>query len=280
MFARRSESHPATALLICQEEHRMSTDFALPAPRGHAAPVLRAPAQEAILDAERVAEVPAAPSATVSKLARASVGTALFGLALRSAAEKVTPDWGHLGWAGALPAAVLLSWGVCLPALYILWAAKQREVGIAHCMSATAEAIATTGMTLLALCPVWLAYAHLVGGPPNAYFHVMLGAVAFLAFAGVRGTAVLLGALRLQKRAALHLAAWTLLYGMVGLQAAWMLRPFVGTPTDTSGKLALFRPLDRSAFDATWNLFGSNVNSLTGQRTLRQAYPFSRDRGE
>ena len=191
----------------------------------------------------------------------------------------------HSPVAGLISAPKLVAVGlgslaVCLPSLHVYGRLLGNPSGILQVACEALTALATTGMTLLALCPVWLAYAHLVGGPPNAYFHVMLGAVAFLAFAGVRGTAVLLGALRLQKRAALHLAAWTLLYGMVGLQAAWMLRPFVGTPTDTSGKLALFRPLDRSAFDATWNLFGSNVNSLTGQRTLRQAYPFSRDRGE
>jgi hypothetical protein len=60
-----------------------------------------------------------------------------------------------------------------------------------------------------------------------------------------------------------HLALWTLLYGLVGIQAAWVARPFVGNPASRDVH-ALFRPLESSAFDATQTLIGSNLGVLSG----------------
>jgi hypothetical protein len=89
----------------------------------------------------------------------------------------------------------------------------------------------------------------------------MLGSLAFLGLAALRGVWVLVKALRLQRRTVLHLLAWTALYGMVGVQMAWVVRPFVGTPGSPA---VAYRPLESSAFDAAATLWRSNVDSLTG----------------
>jgi hypothetical protein len=89
----------------------------------------------------------------------------------------------------------------------------------------------------------------------------MLGSLAFLGLAALRGVWVLVKALRTQGRTVLHLLAWTALYGMVGVQMAWVVRPFVGNPGSPT---VVLRPLESSAFDAASTLWRSNVDSVTG----------------
>lgn len=171
--------------------------------------------------------------------------------------------------AGALaaPKLVLVGLGslaLCIPALFVYGRLLGNDASPFVVVCEALCALATTGMTLLGLCPVWLGLTHLVSGMHSGYFHVMLGSIAFLGFAGLRGVFVLLGALLNERRPALHLFAWALIYGMVGMQSAWMLRPFVGSPEDTRGHLVVLRPLERSAFDATLTLMRSNANAVFG----------------
>lgn len=109
-----------------------------------------------IIDALRVpTPEPATPPAViVRKLGWSAAGIALFGIALRTAAEQASPDLGHLVWSAALPMSLLLSWAVCVPALYILWAARQQGIGLAHCVQAMAEAVSTTGACLASTAPL------------------------------------------------------------------------------------------------------------------------------
>jgi len=165
----------------------------------------------------------------------------------------------------AAPKLMLVGLGslaVCLPALHVYGRLLGARVRALQAVCEALVALATTGLTLLGLCPVWLAFANAVNHPPTGYFHVMLGSVAFLGLAALRGVWVLVGALRAQRRTVLHLLAWTALYGMVGVQMAWVVRPFVGTPGSPT---VVMRPLESSAFDAAATLWRSNVESLTGE---------------
>ncbi|MDY7231360.1 hypothetical protein [Hyalangium rubrum] len=164
----------------------------------------------------------------------------------------------------AAPKLMLVGLGslaVCLPALHVYGRLLGGRGSALQAVCEALVALSTTGLTLLGLCPVWLAFANAVNHPPTGYFHVMLGSLAFLGLAALRGVWVLVKALRIQGRTTLHLLAWTALYGMVGIQMAWVVRPFVGTPGSPS---VAFRPLERSAFDAASTLWRSNVDSLTG----------------
>jgi len=165
----------------------------------------------------------------------------------------------------AAPKLMLVGLGslaVCLPALHVYGRLLGARVSALQAVCEALVALATTGLTLLGLCPVWLAFANAVNHPPTGYFHIMLGSVAFLGLAALRGVWVLVGALRVQRRTVLHLLAWTALYGMVGVQMAWVVRPFVGTPGSPS---VVMRPLESSAFDAAATLWRSNLDSLTGE---------------
>jgi hypothetical protein len=171
----------------------------------------------------------------------------------------------------AAPKLVLVGLGslaVCLPALYVYGRLLGNESTILQVVCEALTALATTGLTLVALCPAWLAFLFLVNHPPHGYFYVMLGSVAFLSLAGLRGIWVLWSALRDGRRSWMHLAAWTAIYGLVGLQSAWMLRPFVGTPHDVDEGFVVVRPLERTAFDAVNRLVVSGVNSASGATLL------------
>jgi hypothetical protein len=165
----------------------------------------------------------------------------------------------------AAPKLMLVGLGslaVCLPALHVYGRLLGARISALQAVCEALVALATTGLTLLGLCPVWLAFANAVNHPPTGYFHIMLGSVAFLGLAALRGVWVLVGGLRVQRRTVLHLLAWTALYGMVGVQMAWVVRPFVGNPGSAT---VVFRPLESSAFDAAATLWRSNVDSLTGE---------------
>jgi hypothetical protein len=170
----------------------------------------------------------------------------------------------------AAPKLMLVGLGtlaVCLPALHVYGRLLGARGTPLQAVCEALVALATTGLTLLGLCPVWLAYCNAVNHPPTGYFHVMLGSVVFLGVAALRGVWVLVRGLRAQGRTVLHLLAWTAVYGMVGVQMAWVVRPFVGTPNREG--LVLFRPLERSAFDAAGTLVDSNLDSVSGRRTAR-----------
>jgi hypothetical protein len=172
----------------------------------------------------------------------------------------------------AAPKLVLVGLGslaVCLPAFHVYGRLLGNDGTPLQVVCEALAALAATGLTLLALCPVWLAFARLTDTHPFGYFHLMAGCVAFLILAGLRGSLVLSRSLAKQKRKLAHLICWTLLYGLVGIQSAWVMRPFVGRPGPDEGTVVL-RPLERSAFDAAVRLAESNVNSAVGYEAIKQ----------
>ncbi len=165
----------------------------------------------------------------------------------------------------AAPKLMLVGLGslaVCLPALHVYGRLLGARISALQAVCEALVALATTGLTLLGLAPVWLAFANTVNHPPTGYFHVMLGSLGFLGVAALRGVWVLVKGLRAQSRTVIHLLAWTALYGMVGVQMAWVVRPFVGNPGSAT---VVIRPLESSAFDAAATLWRSNVDSFTGE---------------
>lgn len=152
----------------------------------------------------------------------------------------------------AAPKLVFVALGslaVCLPALHVWGRLLGSRARLPEAIGEALTAIATAGMTLLALCPLLLVFNWLVAPTLGVYLYSVLGAAALLAFACLRGVWVLFGAMRRQARPAGHLLVWSALFGLVGLQCAWLVRPFVGAPGEP-GRVVLFRPLERTAFDA------------------------------
>jgi hypothetical protein len=120
-------------------------------------------------------------------------------------------------------------------------------------------AMAIAGWILLALAPVALFFVT-TGAPRTGsdaqlrYAHngILVTHIAVLALAGLAGNAALCGGLRRVVRPGCPvwalLGAWMAAFAFVGCQAAWILRPFVGSPFYP---VAFIRPdcLDRNFYE-------------------------------
>jgi hypothetical protein len=155
---------------------------------------------------------------------------------------------------------------ICLPALHVYGRLLGSRAGLREAIGEALTAIATAGMTLLALCPVLLVFTQVIAPTLGAYLYTVLGAATMLAFACLRGIWVLFGAMRRQSRPAWHLLAWATMFGLVGLQCAWLARPFIGAPSPDS-QVVLLRPLERTAFDAVYRTASNAFETALSDRS-------------
>jgi len=158
------------------------------------------------------------------------------------------------------------SLAICLPALHVFGKLLGNRARLSQGVGESLTAVATTGMTLLALCPVLLAFLKLVESTQGRYQYTVLGAAALLGFACLRGIWILYLALRDERRPTVHLAAWTLIFGLVGVQCAWVARPFVGAPTPDD-HVQFLRPLEGTAFDALYRAAPRAVGIMLSECT-------------
>lgn len=86
------------------------------------------------------------------------LGSAAFGLTLRIGTQ---PQLGtsHGVWALALALTALSAWGMCLPAMYILWASRRPDCTAQDCLQAAGAALGVLGQTLAASAPILAFFA-------------------------------------------------------------------------------------------------------------------------
>ncbi len=136
-----------------------------------------------------------------------------------------------------LPLLCLVTLLICAPALYtfgVLFGASQR---LSQSVALVLATISITGVLLFSLAPVALFFSMIT---PNAYQFFKLLNVSFFAIAGCSGAACLNRGLQIVSASTpgqtvkphrLVFYLWLVLYGFVGSQMAWTLRPFVGCPS-------------------------------------------------
>jgi len=88
------------------------------------------------------------------RIGQALGGTAAFGFALRAAMDHPIPDLVAVAYTLTLPLATALAWLVCLPALYIFWAARQPAFGGKEYLRAALEGLRATGLLFAATSPI------------------------------------------------------------------------------------------------------------------------------
>lgn len=153
-----------------------------------------------------------------------------------------------------LPALYLITLLVCLPTLYIfnvLFGAKQT---IAQHFTYLLTAVSVIALLLCGFAPVTLFFLVTVY---DYNFFLLLNVVIF-ALTGILGVSFLYQVMRpvadgdtdegVKVRTSI-LRFWLGLYGFVGSQLGWTLRPFFGSP----GQFELFRPREGSFFTGVWN---------------------------
>ncbi len=154
-----------------------------------------------------------------------------------------------------LPALYLITLLVCLPTLYIfnvLFGSKQT---LAQHFTFLLTAVSVISLLLCGFAPVSLFFLITV----NDYHFFLLLNVAIFALTGVLGVSFLYQVMK--PVAADHdtdqgvkvrtniLRFWLVLYGFVGSQLGWTLRPFFGSP----GAFELFRPREGSFLSSVLN---------------------------
>lgn len=166
--------------------------------------------------------------------------------------------WQAFASAIKLPILFLLTLAICLPTLYLFNLLCGGQLSVRQALAVVLATITVTSTLTLAFAPITLFFlitAH------SYHFFILLN-TAVLALTGVVGLSFLVGGIRSMNQQALAepLAAdspqtlvsrprpvnmrllqfWIVLYGFVGTQLAWTLRPFHNDP---SRPFILLRPV-------------------------------------
>jgi hypothetical protein len=155
-----------------------------------------------------------------------------------------------------LPALYLITLIVCLPTLYIFNAFFGSRSSIRQHWAYLLSAIAVISVLLCGFAPISLFFLLTVN---DKFFLLLLNVVVFT-ITGILGVSFLYrtmkptetdeqaGNTKIRKNI---LKFWLGLYGFVGTQLGWTLRPFFGT----GSTFEVFRPREGSFFTAVWESF-------------------------
>lgn len=128
-----------------------------------------------------------------------------------------------------IPCATLLALSVAGPALWAIVRACDRHWPFDKTVALMLAAGARSGLVLLALAPfVWLAVAF---GVP--YPLLKLGAAFAYGLAGLSALSMALCALGSRPGQLVAMASFIAVFAIAGAQSAWLLRPYLGDPSDT-----------------------------------------------
>ena len=174
------------------------------------------------------------PEKMRAMLASSFVALALYGVLLGATHSL----WQSISSALKLPLLFLATLLICAPVLYVLnslFGANQR---LSQSIILVLSSISITALLLLSFAPVTLFF---ILTAPNSYQFFKLINVLFLTISGAIGANCLhqglkivwvdgAGSERVAKSHRRLFWLWLIIYGFVGSQVAWTLRPFVGYP--------------------------------------------------
>lgn len=154
-----------------------------------------------------------------------------------------------------VPLLYLVSLGVCFPVLYIILVLMGARLSFTQTLALILLALTLNSVLLTACAPIiWF---FIFTG--SNYHFIKLLHVAVFGFSGLWGMLALWQGLRAMcekadlypKQSIRILQIWVLVFGFVGTQMAWSLRPFVGSP---DMEYQFFREGQKGNFyEAVWN---------------------------
>ena len=183
-------------------------------------------------------------SKIVSLLVCSASFIALYGLVIGASSHWLQA----ISSAIKLPGLYLITLLVCLPSLYIFEVVTGSQRNFRQYLVLLLAATSVISVMLLAFVPVVLFFLLSI----NDYDFFKLLNVVIFALTGVIGIQFFYQSMKVlhaqdadKSRNLKVVQAWLFLYGFVGSQLGWSLRPFFGTP----GKdFALFRPLESNFY--------------------------------
>jgi len=173
------------------------------------------------------------PEKMRTMLAASFVALALYGVLLGATHSL----WQSVSSALKLPLLFLATLLICAPVLYVLNSLGTNQ-RLSQSIVLVLSSISVTAVLLLSFAPVTLFF---ILTAPDSYQFFKLINVFFFTISGVMGASCLHQGLKIvwpgQPNAAgatrsqrLMFWLWLMLYGFVGSQVAWTIRPFVGYP--------------------------------------------------
>ena len=155
--------------------------------------------------------------------------------------------------AAKLPTAFLMTLLLVTPALTAITSALRRPLAAAESTLLTLAAAARASLILLALAPVvWLALSRGL-----QYHRGILTAALCYGFAGLSALQLILLGLGRDWRARVIAMCFAVVLLPTGAQSAWLLRPFVGRPSQHT--VPFLREVDGSFADSITRSFDSSV---------------------
>lgn len=162
-----------------------------------------------------------------------------------------------------LPALYLITLVVCLPALYIFNALFGSQKTLAQHFTYVLSAASVISILLCGFAPVTLFFVITISPIKDYAFYQLLNVVVF-ALTGVFGVTFLYQAMRPADEDSANyklrltiLRLWLGLYGVVGSQLGWILRPFFGSP----GQFEWFRAREGNFLTGVWNALANLLGS-------------------
>ncbi len=168
-----------------------------------------------------------------------SIFFALYGIIIGA-----SHSWAQaLSGAIKLPAFYLLTLIICFPTLFFFSVLFGSRSSIQQHFAVLLTSVSVISVLLFSLAPVTLFF--LITTPDSYQFFKLLNVLIF-AITGIFGVKFLYEGMQLlsqqdevgKKTRTTILRSWLLLYGFVGMQLGWFLRPFFGAP---GSKFELFR---------------------------------------
>jgi len=156
-----------------------------------------------------------------------------------------------------LPLLYLATVAIAAPCLYVLNATLGGRLAFAQCLRLVVLSISANALALASYAPV--SFFFVLTAYESTYrFLVLMHLLVFAAsgFASVAMIVLLSRAAMAAKQTTFRpgaMVAWGLLYGIVGSQMSWALRPWIGSPKEP---YTLYRPVDLSFFEAMIRFFG------------------------
>ena len=150
-----------------------------------------------------------------------------------------------------LPALYLLTLLICLPTLYFMDVVLGSKQTFGQYVALLLASVSMMSVMLFGLAPVTLFFRLSI----DDYWFFLLLNIAFLGFTGIVGIKFFHSSMinlidkeklgQAAKNRYKLIAGWLFLFGFVGSQLGWTLRPFVGTPEEP---FALFREIESNFY--------------------------------
>jgi hypothetical protein len=177
------------------------------------------------------------------------LGAGTFGAVLATARGGV-----QLGYAALkLPLAILLTLCLCVPAFAAIARALGRELELSGMVGLTLSAAGRAALVLMAFAPaVWFTLDRGLG----YHASVLLSAICY-GVAGISALRVMASGIGVDRKGLAILACCAAVLLPTGAQSAWMLRPFIGRPSQA--QVPFLRHKESSFADAVYTSAFSSV---------------------